>query len=455
MDIFRRRFLQSTGALTASGLMGSLGSWGVEGARAAGSDFKALVGVFLFGGNDSNNMVLATDDTRWGDYAKVRGDDSGIGLVKTDLQPIIDQASGNPYGLHPKMPQLKEIYDVGRMAVIANAGTLLAPMTLADYKAGVNRAPNLYSHSDQQVAWMGQIPNAPVRTGWGGRAADKLAGKNAGAQLPSTISVSGNQVFAMGFNSVPFVIPSNGGVSLSGQGGDAVSMARYNALRALLASGSGSKLQDAAAGVLNGALVANETANPVLQATLPGVIANAFTGIPNTGLAQQLKQVARIIDARGALNLTRQFFFVSIGGFDNHSALLNNQANLYTQLNDALSAFYSYTVAAGISSNVTTFTMSDFNRTFIGNANAGTDHAYGGHHFVMGGAVNGGRVYGQFPSLAVKGPDDVSSNGAWLPTTAIDQVGATLASWFGVTDGDLGYVFPNLHNFSTRNLGFV
>ncbi|HEV8502198.1 MAG TPA: DUF1501 domain-containing protein [Casimicrobiaceae bacterium] len=456
MNTDRRRFLRGSGALTAAGLMGSLGTWGIESARAAGGDFKALVGVFLFGGNDSNNMVIPTDAARWNDYATVRSAASGIGHVQSMLQPVTDSATGNPYGLHPNLPDLKTVYDQGRMAIVANAGTLLAPIPdITTYKSGAGRPPNLFSHSDQQVAWMGQMPNVVARTGWGGRAADRLASINASALIPSTVSVSGNQIFAVGNDAVPFVIPGNGGVSLSGQGATGVPLARYNALRSLLGAGSGNKVQDEAAGILADALTANEVANPILTASLPPAIASAFNGIPNSGLAQQLKQVARLIDARGALSLTRQFFFVSIGGFDTHSNLLTTQVNLMTQLNDALSAFYDYTVAAGVASNVTTFTMSDFNRTFIGNANVGTDHAYGGHHFVLGGAVKGGRVYGTFPTLAVKGPSDVSSNGAWLPTTSVDQVGATLASWFGVSSADLGYVFPNLANFTTKNLGFV
>ncbi|HEY5365690.1 MAG TPA: DUF1501 domain-containing protein, partial [Casimicrobiaceae bacterium] len=425
MNIDRRRFLRNSGALTAAGMVGSLGTWGVQSAQAAGADFKALVGVFLFGGNDSNNMVVPTDATRWGQYAAVRTTASGIGHLQAQLQPVTDSATGNPYGLHPNLPALKAMYDSNKMAIIANAGTLLAPMNITQYKAGVGRPANLFSHTDQQVAWMGQEPNVVARTGWGGRAADKMIAQNAGALIPPSVSVSGNQIFAVGNSTVPFVIPGNGGVSLSGQGGDPVSLARYNALKAMLAQGSGNKVQDAAAAVLNGALVANENANPILTAALPPTVANAFNGVPNTSLAQQLRQVARLIDARGALGLTRQFFFVSIGGFDTHTQLITNQVSLMTQMNDALSAFYAYTVAAGVASNVTTFTMSDFNRTFIGNANIGTDHAYGGHHFVMGGAVKGGKVYGTFPSLVVKGVDDVSNNGAWLPTTSVDQVGAT------------------------------
>ncbi|MEO6929605.1 MAG: DUF1501 domain-containing protein, partial [Casimicrobiaceae bacterium] len=392
---------------------------------------------------------------RFGQYAAVRTAASGIGHLQAQLQHVTDSATGNLYGLHPNLPALKSMYDSSKMAIIANAGTLLEPMNLAQYRTGVGRPSNLFSHTDQQVAWMGQEPNVVARTGWGGRASDKLKALNNGALIPASISVSGNQVFAVGNSTVPFVIPGNGGISLSGQGGDAVSIARYNALKAMLAGGTGNSVQDGAAAVLNGALAANESANPILTAPLPPTIANAFTGVPNTSLAQQLKQVARLIDARGALGLTRQFFFVSIGGFDTHSNLITNQVSLMTQMNDALSAFYNYTVAAGVASNVTTFTMSDFNRTFIGNANIGTDHAYGGHHFVMGGAVKGGRVYGSFPDLTVKGVDDVSNNGAWLPSTSVDQVGATLGSWFGVNGSDMDYVFPNIANFTTKNLGFI
>lgn len=456
MNTDRRRFLRNSGALTAAGMVGSLGTWGMQSAQAAGADFKALVGVFLFGGNDSNNMVVPTDATRWAQYQAVRSTASGIGHLQADLQPVTDSATGLPYGLHPNLVDLRDIYNANKMAIIANAGTLLTPLKdVAAYKTGIGRPANLFSHSDQQVAWMGQLPNAITRTGWGGRAADRLKSVNTGALIPGTVSVSGNQIFAAGNSTVPFVIPGNGGVSLQGQGGDAVSLARYNALKALLAAGSGNKVVDGAASIMGGALNSAESANPILTATLPPVVANAFSGVPNTGLAQQFKQVARLIESRGALGLTRQFFFVAIGGFDTHSALLTNQVNLMTQLNDSISAFYDYTVAAGIASNVTTFTMSDFNRTFIGNANVGTDHAYGGHHLVLGGAVKGGRVYGSFPTLAVKGPDDVSSNGAWLPTTSVDQIGATLANWFGVGSADMDYVFPNLANFTTKNLGFV
>jgi len=237
-----------------------------------------------------------------------------------------------------------------------------------------------------------------------------------------------------------------------------VSTARMNALAGLLSLPTTNQVQMGAASVMQKALAANAAINPVLSATLPPIIQTAFTvggAQLNTGIAQQLKQVARIIDARTALSVKRQVFFVGVGGYDTHSNTVTNQTNLFNQLAPALKAFYDYTVAAGVASNVTTLTMSDFNRTFIGNGSAGVDHAYGGHALVMGGAVKGGNFYGTFPNLTVKGPDDAGNNGSWIPTTAVDQIGATLAKWMGVVPTDVDYMFPNLANFPVRDLGFM
>jgi len=460
MDNSRRKFLRRSAALTGAGLAGNLAWLGSECANAqALSGYKALVCVFLYGGNDSNNMVVPV--TNYGTYSLVRTIASGIQIPQTQLLPITPVSTpnaGQTFGLHPDLVEIQPLYTQGNMAVICNAGTLVAPLTKTQYLAGTNRPPNLFSHSDQQNQWQGMIPGVALKNGWGGRIGDKLIAANAGATIPTMISVSGASVFNFGQTTGPFVIPSSGGVTLSGTGTDAISLARIGGVQQLLATSGTNQLVGSAASILQGALAASSAANPILTAALSPTITAAFTvggAVLNTSIANQLKQVARLIEANAALGVKRQFFFVGLQGFDHHSALLTGQSTLYNQLSPALSAFYNYTVAAGLASNVTTFTMSDFSRTFIGNGNLGTDHAWGAHHLVIGGAVKGGDFYGTFPDLTVKGLDDSGSNGAWLPTISVDQIGATLASWFGVASVDLPYVFPNIARFATQNLGFV
>ncbi|HVJ73305.1 MAG TPA: DUF1501 domain-containing protein [Casimicrobiaceae bacterium] len=460
MSTNRRQFLARTTALTGAAMAGTFGRLGIQSAHAqAVTDYKALVCLFQFGGADSNNML--PPDTDYAQYALVRTPASQVALTQAEILKVTAaRQGGKSYGFHPNLALLKDLYDQKKLAVVANAGTLLAPITLADYKAGKNRPPNLFSHSDQQMLWQGLLPGDIVRSGWGGRLADKLVVKNAGQKIPTMVSVSGTQIFNSGHDTVPFVIPGSGGVLLSGQGADAVSTARYNALKTLLGTGGGHQLFDGAAAILNESLDAAEAANPYLTPALPQIITDAFTingTLLNTGLANQLKQVARLIEGRAALGVKRQFFMVNIGGWDTHSNILTNQNNLFNQMGPAMRAFYNYTVAAGIANDVTQFTMSDFNRTFIGNQSLGTDHAYGGNYLVVGGAVKGGDIYGTYPTLVLKGPDDTGSNGAWLPTTSVDQIGNTLATWFGMSSADIDYAFPNLANWSagTKNIGFL
>ena len=460
MTTNRRQFLKRTGALTGAAMAGTFGRLGIESASAQTvTDYKALVCLFKFGGADSNNMIVP--DTDYAQYGLIRTAASQVALTQAEiLKFTAARQGGKSFGFHPSLALLKELYDLGKLAVVANAGTLLAPIDMAQYKAGTMRPPNLFSHSDQQMLWQGLLPGDIVRSGWGGRLADKLVAKNAGQKVPTMVSVSGTQIFNSGRTTVPFVVPTSGGVLLSGQGADAISTARYTALKTLLGTGGGNQLFDGASEILNDSLTSAEAANPYLTPTLPQIITDSFTingTLVNTGLANQFKQIARLIEARAALGVKRQFFMVNIGGWDTHSNILTNQNNLFGQVGPAMRAFYNYTVNAGIANNVTTFTMSDFNRTFIGNQSLGTDHAYGGNYLVMGGAVKGGDMYGTYPTLVLKGPDDTGSNGAWLPTTGVDQIGGTLANWFGMPAADIDYAFPNLANWSAaqRNIGFV
>jgi uncharacterized protein (DUF1501 family) len=455
MDIIRRKFLLKTGGVTAAALAGTLGRWGIEAANAqAASPYQAIVVVMLFGGNDANNMLIPYTD--YAQYAAVRTAASNVSIAQSSLLQINVPSLGKTFGLHPSFGPLQTVYNAGKLAFVVNSGTLIRPMTKATYAA--NRPPNLFSHSDQQNAWEGLIPGASVRTGWAGRMADKLVVTNSGAQIPTVVSVTGSNVFNNGQATAALVVPSNGGATIVGQGTAPDQVARMNALSSMLSVPTTNQVIQGASSVLQSALAANAAINPVLSAALPPVIQTAFTvggAQLNTNIASQFKQVARIVEARTALGVKRQVFFLGMGGYDTHSNTITNQTNLFNQLVPAMKAFYDYTVAAGVANSVTTLTMSDFNRTFVGNGSAGVDHAYGTHQIVMGGAVRGGELYGTFPQLVLRGADDAGNNGSWIPTIAVDQIGATLAKWFGVPGTDIDYMFPNLVNFPTRDLGFM
>jgi uncharacterized protein (DUF1501 family) len=451
MKTSRRGFIKQTGALTAAGLVGNLGQWGIRAASAqAPSDYKALVCIFLFGGNDSNNMVIPVDN--YASYSNVRNAASNINILKDDLLKISPPSAGATYGLHPALGPLQTLFGMGKLGIIVNSGPLLAPISKTDYIARKNVPPNLFSHTDQQNAWQGLIDGTSVRTGWGGRMADTIDTLNGGATVPTIISVSGASLITQGTQVSSFVLPSSGGVLLSGSGTTGVNKTRTDGVHQMLATVSGNNIVDNAADVLASALFTGDTISPVL-ATTSATINTAFLG-QTSSIALQLKQIARVIEARQMFGVKRQFFFASLGGFDTHGSETTTQATLLGQLAPAMKSFYDATDSLGIANQVTTFTHSDFARTFIANSTRGTDHAWGAHHFVMGGSVRGGDFYGKFPDLTVRGQDDSGTNGAWIPTTSVDQIGATLAAWLGVGSSDLNYVFPNLHNFDP-NLGFM
>lgn len=439
IQINRRSFLR--GAVGAAGF----GSLGLLDALAQSGDYKALVCVFLFGGNDSNNMIIPAD-SRYADYARVRG--AATGIPQNQLLNIMDK--GVPFGLHPRLTRIQTLYNAGKATAVLNSGPLVRPITKAQMRAGGQVPSNLYSHSDQQQAWQQAPWIGGNRTGWGGRLADAMQPANNTALLPMSVSTAGGALFTVGQVTAPAIVNGNLGLGLAGSDGSPQATARDNAFQQVVSFQSGLTLVQAANRSMNNGIQVGK----VLNSTLTGA-SGLTTVFPNTGLAGQLQQVARIIRARQTLGVSRQIFFVSQGGFDNHDGLLAAQDGLLTTVNGALSAFYDATIELGMENNVTTFTESDFNRTFGPNGNNGTDHAWGAHHLVMGGAVNGGQLYGTLPTLANRGPDDAGDRGLWIPTISVDQYGATLSRWFGVTESQLDQVFPNLVNFPNRNIGFM
>jgi uncharacterized protein (DUF1501 family) len=290
-------------------------------------------------------------------------------------------------------------------------------------------------------------------TGWGGRVADKIAALNAASGFPVVTSLDGTVLFTTGTTTSPLAIPASGSFALAGYGTSAASNARLAAVQQLLAQGSTNVLVDGANAIGAEALQLSTTVNPILANT-NSTVAPLFAAL-KTNTANQLFQVAKLIEARAATGVRRQIFFVQLGSFDTHGDQINRQQNLFAELSPALKAFYDATAALGVGSQVTTFTLSDFGRTLQPASGGGTDHAWGNHHFIIGDAVRGGAIYGQYPELVLGGPSDAESEGRWLPTTAVDQYGATLAQWFGVAPADLSFTFPNLANFASADLGFL
>ncbi len=439
LNISRRSLLRGSVATAGAGYFGLLD------ALAQTGEYKALVCVFLFGGNDSNNTVVPMG-AGYNAYSAVRG--ASTGIPQGQLLPIMDR--GNPFGFHPALTRIQALYNQNKATVALNAGPLVRPVTKQQVRSGAPVPSNLYSHSDQQQAWQQAPWQGGSRTGWGGRTADAMQPSNAGSLLPMSVSTAGGALFTMGQVTAPAIVNGGLGLGLSGSDGSATATARDNAFQQVINFQSGLTLVQAANRTINNGIQVGKVLNSVL--TGPSGLTTVF---PGSGLGNQFQQVARIMRARQTLGVSRQIFFVSQGGFDNHDGLLAAQQGLLTTLNGAMSSFYDATIELGLENNVTTFTESDFNRTFGPNGNAGTDHAWGGHHIVMGGGVNGGRMYGTFPNLAIEGPDDVGNRGLWLPTMSVDQYGGTLATWFGVNSAQLDQVFPNLINFPTRNMGFM
>jgi uncharacterized protein (DUF1501 family) len=445
----RRDFLKTTCCSAAAGFAAaSFSRFGLVNALAQNAtDYKALVCVFLFGGNDSNNMVIPYDAAGYNSYKSARG---GLALAQGSLLPVTPPSIGSPFAFHPRFSAMQSLFNNKQLAVLANVGTLIQPTTASQFRKGGVAVPmNLFSHSDQEAQMQTAILDRVAETGWAGRTADKIQAIY-GGNFPIIISLAGTNIFCEGV--VAQSIQSNGNPTqlLNGFGGGAESNARLSALQSLLTFDNGLSLIQAASTTTGNAIQNGQALAAALATGTP--LATQFP--KNSYFASQLQQVAKIIQVRGALGLQRQIFFVSMGGFDTHSGQLTQQDSLFNDINQSLSAFYQATNEMGVANNVTTFTLSDFGRTYSPNSD-GTDHAWGSHHLIMGGAVKGGDFYGTFPTLAVNGPDDGTGQGRWVPTTSVDQYAATLASWFGVAATDLPSIFPNLANFPTQTLGIM
>jgi uncharacterized protein (DUF1501 family) len=459
MSETRREFIRNACCRAAAlGAVASLSRFGLMSALAAApSDFRSLVCIFLFGGNDANNLLVPLDSAGYTNYQNIRKSlaSGGLALDQGSLLPITSktqQVGTTSFGLHPNVPELQALFGSGQLAFLANVGTLVTPTTRAQYLAKSQTVPaNLFSHADQQQQMQTSELDGFGTSGWAGRVADKIqATFNTGSAFPPITSVAGTAIFCTGVQNQPYAIIPGTSPGLSGFDSSAPSTARLQALQQLLTFDTGVSLIQAASSITTNSLADSQILSTALASA--GTLATVF---PTTSIGAQLLQVAKILQVRSALNLKRQIFFCSLGGFDTHSNQISVQQTLLSQLSPAMNAFNTAMGELGISQQVLTFTMSDFSRTFQPASGGGTDHAWGSVQMIMGGPVKGGDIYGKLPTFALGGPDDSGNNGRWIPTTAIDQYGATLASWFGVQSTDLVSVFPNFTNFSPTPLGFV
>jgi len=448
-SITRRSFMRVSAGLGSLAWAGSFSRFALLNAvTPASGDYRALVCIFLFGGNDSNNLIVPMDTASFDAYTNIR---KGLALPSSSLLQV--GTSNAVYGFHGKLPELQKLYQANSLAVVTNVGTLVQPLTRAQYIANQALAPsNLFSHADQQMQWQTTVSRGASSTGWGGRLADAMSSMNPSNSLPPFISMAGNSLLGTGVETQPFSIAPGAPLGLQGFNTSATSEARMTSLQELLTLDSGVTLiQQASQTMQNG--IADDA---LLAKALAGVPALTTQFPASNGLAAQLEQVAKIIQIRQTLGMNRQIFFCSLGGFDTHTAQLNDQDNLFAELSPAMSAFFAATQELGVDGKVTTFTESDFSRTFQPNSNSGTDHAWGSHQLVMGGAVKGGQIFGSFPAFVLGGPNDAGANGRWIPQFSVDQYGATLAAWFGALPQQLDSVFPNLPAFDgANNLGFL
>ena len=421
------------------------------------ADYKALVCVYLQGGNDGENTLIRNDAVGYQNYAGIRTVASGINIAQAQLLPVQPARGGPPYGFHPACAPMQALFDQKKLAVVANVGMLVKPSTKQGLETGgAPRPANLFSHSDQELAVQSGVYSGFERVGWGGRVADRLDAANPGTLFPPMTSVMGLRTFVSGRTSVPLTVPSNPFFQLgsSGEGNYQYDVLRDAALREMLAQDYAGNIYDASAQLYaQEGMSASSVVAPVLQ-NKNSVVAPFFASI-DTDISRQLKTIAMLIEGRGMTQMRRQVFYAHQWGYDTHGSQPTVQAKLLGEVAQALDAFQRSIEALGLGRDVTLFTLSEFGRTFKPAGNQGTDHGWGNYAFVLGGAVRGGDFYGTVPTAALNGPDDLGSNGRWIPTTSIEQYGATLCRWFGIAERDLPYAFPNIGAFPNTNLGFM
>ena len=424
-------------------------------AAQSANDYRALVCILLAGGNDSFNMLVPTETSQYAEYRAIRSD---LALERPALLPLPGAtADGRTYGLHPGMSELQSLFSSGDAALIANVGTLLEPFDAQAVENGTARLPlGLFSHADQINQWQTAAPNARIAQGWAGRIADRMQDVNVLNGVSMNISLSGSNVFQAGELASEYSIEATGdgapGLNAYDDGTEFGAL-KKRMVDDLLAVSQRNIFRREYARRLRGAIDAQAVFVDALQ-TSP-TLATPFSTSP---FSQSLQQIARVIGARDALGAQRQTFFVSVGGWDHHDEVLDNQAGMLPQISRGLLEFRDALAELGVLDAVTTFTTSDFGRTLTSNGK-GSDHGWGGHHIVMGGAVDGGRIYGEYPVLAMNSPLDVG-RGVYAPTTAVDEYFAELARWFGVPASELDQVLPNVRSFysperTTPPIGFM
>ena len=415
---------------------------------ASAQDYKALVYLFLEGGNDATNTIIPTNSKDYGLYTSTRKE------LALPLNSLLDVKPNNgetrSFGIHPSLTEIRDLYNKGKVAFICNVGSLMAPTSRKQYLS--NSAvlpPELFSHSSLQAQWQSSIADGTSRTGWGGRVADVINSFNPSTKISMNISLSGNSNFLLGSDTRPYPISYEGAVHLNiGKEITPGFKQKETAINKLLNSQYNNLFEQEYVNVFR-----KGVENELVVTSALNNIPEIKTVYPEFTLAKQLKMVAKLIATRNNFGFKRQIFFVEVSGYDTHGDQLQPHSNLLKELSSSLNAFHDTTIEFGVESQVTTFTGSDFGRSLTTNG-SGTDHGWGGHQLVMGGAVKGGKFYGNYPDITLGGPDD-TTEGRWIPTFSEDQYSATLAKWFGLSSSEISTVFPNIGSFNTNNIGFV